>query len=119
MLVLQEPPRSDEISPQVGKIHIPRGSNHIFVASNENGWLQTIVLSQLNVLKRMKGMMLTMGHAFANIYSPVAVPVIMNKHSKVESSMVGRIAPRAALHTAYQTELLAVEAESFGRWVRP
>lgn len=119
VLVLQEPPRNDEISPQVGKIHIPRGSNHIFVASNENGWLQTIVLSQLNVLKRMKGMMLTMGHAFANIYSPVAVPVIMNKHSKVETGMVGRIAPRSALHTAYQTELLAVEAESFGKWVRP
>ena len=119
VLVLQERARNDEIPQQVGKIHIPRGSNHIFVASNENGWLQTIVLSQLNVLKRMKGMMLTMGHAFANIYSPVAVPVIMNKHTKVEAGMVGRIAPRSALYTAYQTELLAVETESFGKWVRP
>ena len=64
-------------------------------------------------------MMLTMGHAFANIYSPVAVPVIMNKHAKVEAGMVGRIAPRTALYTAYQTDLQAVEAEGFGRWVRP
>src|SRR4029434_10021955 len=112
VLVLQERERNDEISPQVGKIHIPRGSNHIFVASNENGSLQTIALSQLNVLKRMKGIMLTMGHAFASIYSPVAVPVIMSKHNKVEAGMVGRIAPRSAVHTAYQTELLAVEAEN-------
>jgi hypothetical protein len=119
ILVLQEPPRNDEIPPQVGRIHIPRGSNYIFVASNENGCLQTIVLSRLNVLRRMKGIMLTMGHAFANLYSPVAVPVIMNKHNMVEARMVGRIAPRSALHRAYQTELLAVEAEGFGKWVRP
>jgi transcriptional regulator with XRE-family HTH domain len=119
VLILQEPPRGDEISPQAGRIHIPRGSNHIFVVSNENGWLQTVILSQLNVLKRMKGMMLTMGHAFANIYSPVAVPVIMNKQSKIETHMVGRIAPGSAQHRAYQAELVAVEAEGFARWVRP
>jgi hypothetical protein len=119
VLILQEPPRGDEISPQAGRIHIPRGSNHIFVLSNEDGWLQTIVLSQLNVLKRMKGMMLTMGHAFANIYSPVAVPVIMNKHGKIDAQMVGRIAPGTAQHGAYQAELAAVEAEGFARWVRP
>jgi len=119
VLLLQQRAPNDAILPPVGKAHIPRGSNHIFVASNENGSLQTIVLSQLNVLKRMKGIMLTMGHAFASIYSPVAVPVIMSKHSKVEPSMVGRIAPRSTLHTAYQTELLAVEAENFGRWVHP
>ena len=119
MLILQEPPRGDEISPQAGRIHIPRGSNHIFVVSNENGWVQTIILSQINVLKRMQGMMLTMGRAFANIYSPVAVPVIMNKQSKIEAHMVGRIAPGSAQHRAYQAELAAVEAEGFARWVRP
>jgi transcriptional regulator with XRE-family HTH domain len=119
VLILQEVAREDEIAPQVGKIHIPRGSNHIFVASNENGWIQTIILSQLNVLKRMQGMMLTVGHAFANIYSPVAVPVIMNKHGKVEAHMVGQIAPGGSLYKAYQAELAAVEAEGFAKWVRP
>ena len=119
VLILQEPPRGDEISPQAGRIHIPRGSNHIFVVSNENGWVQTIILSQINVLKRMQGLMLTMGRAFANIYSPVAVPVIMNKQSKIEAHMVGRIAPGSAQHRAYQAELAAVEAEGFARWVRP
>ena len=89
---------------QAGRIHIPRGSNHIFVVSNENGWVQTIVLSQLNVLKRMQGMMLTVGRAFANIYSPVAVPVIMSKQSKIDAQMVGRIAPGSAQHRTYQTE---------------
>ena len=119
VLILQEPPRSDEISPQAGRIHIPRGSNHIFVVSNENGWVQTIVLSQLNVLKRMQGMMLTVGRAFANIYSPVAVPVIMSKQSKIDAQMVGRIAPGSAQHRTYQTELTALEAEGFARWIRP
>jgi transcriptional regulator with XRE-family HTH domain len=119
VLRLQEAPRKDEIAPQLGRIHIPRGSSHIFIASNESGWLQTIILSQLNVLKRMQGIMLTVGHAFANVYTPVAVPVVMRKHDKVEAHMVGRIEPGSALHKAYRAELLAVEAESFAKWVGP
>ena len=74
---------------------------------------------QLNVLKRMQGMMLTVGRAFANIYSPVAVPVIMSKQSKIDAQMVGRIAPGSAQHRTYQTELTALEAEGFARWIRP
>lgn len=119
VLELRELPRKDEVSPQLGKIHIPRGSNHIFVASNENGWLQALILSQLNVLKRMNGIMLTMGHAFANIYSPVAVPVVMTKHDKVEPGLVGRIGPTSALYKTYRAELLAVERENFAKWVGP
>jgi hypothetical protein len=119
VLRLQERSRKDEIAPQVGRIHIPRGSAHIFVASNENGWLQTIILSQLNVLKRMKGIMLTVGHAFANVYSPVAVPVVMTKHGKVEARMVGCIAHDSPLYASYRAELETVEAECYARWVRP
>lgn len=119
VLELRELPRTDEISPQVGRVHIPRGSNHIFVASNESGWLQTVILSQLNVLKRMNGIMLTMGHAFANIYSPVAVPVVMTKHDKVEPGMVGRIGPGSALYKTYRAELVAVQSDNFAKWVGP
>jgi transcriptional regulator with XRE-family HTH domain len=119
VLLLQERARNDEIAPQSGRIHIPRGSNHIFIASNENGLLQTIILSQPNVLKHMKGVMLTVGHAFANVYTPVAVPVIMIKHTKVDAHLVGRIAPNSAVHTAYHADLLAVEAENYARWLRP
>ena len=118
VLLLQEGPRPDEIAPQLGTIHIPRGSTHIFIASNENGWLKTIILSQLNVQKRMRGVMLTMGHAFANIYAPVAVPVFMTKHEKISSNMIGVIGPGSASHQAYRDELLAVELEHYARWIR-
>jgi hypothetical protein len=47
------------------------------------------------------------------------VPVIMNKHSKVEAHMVGQISPGGPLYKTYQTELAAVEAEGFAKWVRP
>jgi hypothetical protein len=104
--------RDDKSPRRSARFTYPRGSTHMFVASNENGWVQTIILSQLNVLKRMQGVMLTMGHAFANIYSPVAVPVILSKHSKVETRMVGRMAP-GDRSTRLIKRNSAVEAEGF------
>jgi transcriptional regulator with XRE-family HTH domain len=119
VLHLTEAARSDAVSPQVGKVHIPRGSNHIFIASNENGWLQTIILTQLNVLKRMKGIMLTVGHAFANVYLPVAVPVTLIKVAKLESHQIGRITLSSPMYKDYQAELLTVETQNYAKWVSP
>ena len=118
VLQLQERARNDGVNAQVGRIHIPRGSGHLFIHSNENGWLQTIILSQLNVLKRMKGIMLTVGHAFGNVYVPVSVPVVLSKVEKVEPHMVGRIAGGSAMFDHYQAELSSVDAEGFAKWIR-
>ena len=46
---------------QFGKVYIPRASMHLFILSNEHGWLKSVILSQIDVYKRMKGIMLTMG----------------------------------------------------------
>src|SRR4029079_7669115 len=94
---------------QFGKIYIPRASMHIFILSNEHGWLKKVILSQLDVYKRMKGIMLTMGHACANVYTPVAMPVIMNRYERIEDDMVGPIGPRSRMYEEYIQDLLAVE----------
>ena len=118
VLQLQERERNDGIAPQLGTIHIPRGSSHLFILSNENGWLQTTIVSQLNVLKQMKGIMLTVGHAFGNLYVPVAVPVVLSKVDKVETRMIGRIISGSPMFDAYHAELSSVEADSFAKWIR-
>jgi hypothetical protein len=65
----------------------------------------------------MKGMMLTMGRAFANVYAPMAMPVIMNKYDRITDDMVGSIAPGARMHAEYQRDLQAVEQDRFARWI--
>jgi hypothetical protein len=119
VLQLRERARTDGVTPQMGAIHIPRGSGHLFILSNENGWLQTTIVTQLNVLKRMKGIMATMGHAFGSVYLPAAVPVVLSKVDKVEPRMIGRVARGSAMFDHYHAELSSVEADSFAKWIRP
>jgi hypothetical protein len=115
-LLLKERAR-DKKALQFGKIYIPRASMHIFILSNEGGWLKSVILSQLDIYKRMKGLMLTMGRAFANIYAPMAMPVIMNKHDMIEDRMVGRIARSSPMYEEYNQELSTVEQDQFAKWI--
>jgi transcriptional regulator with XRE-family HTH domain len=103
---------------QFGKIYIPRASMHLFILSNERGWLKSVILSQLDVYKRMKGMMLTMGNAFANVYSPIAMPVILNKYDRIDKSMLGKLLPGSAAYEEYKKDLQAVEASQYAKWIR-
>ena len=116
LLVKEKSPNKKVL--QFGKIYIPRASMHIFILSNESGWLKSVILSQLDVYKRMKGLMLTMGRAFANVYAPMAMPVIMNKYDKIQDHMIGTIAKGTAVYDEYLQDLSAVEKDQFAKWVR-
>jgi hypothetical protein len=116
-LLVKESAKSNRDALQLGRVYIPRASMHIFILSNERGWLKSVILSQLDVSKRMKGMMLTMGRAFANVYAPMAMPVIMNKYEKITDDMVGTIESGTRMHAEYEHDLQAVEQDRFARWI--
>lgn len=116
LLVKEKSPNKKAL--QFGKIYIPRASMHMFILSNESGWLKSVILSQLDVYKRMKGLMLTMGRAFANVYAPMAMPVIMNKYDRIEQHMIGTIAKGTEAYDEYLQDLSAVEKDQFAKWVQ-
>jgi hypothetical protein len=118
VLLVKEVAAGKKVPLQFGKIYIPRASMHLFILSNELGWLKKVIFSQIDVYKRMKGIMLTMGHAFANVYTPVAMPVIMNKYDKIDADMVGKIDPHSRLYEEYNQDLLAVEQSQYAKWIR-
>jgi hypothetical protein len=66
----------------------------------------------------MKGMMLTMGNAFANIYSPIAMPVILNKYDMIEPAMTGTMDAKSRFYEEYRKDLLAVEQGQYAKWIR-
>ena len=117
-LLVSEAARDNKVPPQFGMVYIPRASMHIFVLSNENGWLKQVILSQFDVYKRMKCIMLTMGHAFGNLYTPVAMPVIMNKYDAIKNDMIGKIEPGSRMHEEYNQDLQAVENSQYAKWIR-
>jgi hypothetical protein len=117
-LLVREITEGRKDAAQFGKVYIPRASAHIFIVSNEAAWMKEVILTRIDVYKRMKGVMLTMGHAFANIYIPVAMPVIMNKYEKIETGMTGDIDAKAAIHKEYMRDLMAVEDDRFAKWIR-
>jgi hypothetical protein len=118
VLLVKEVGTGKKVPLQFGKIYIPRASMHLFILSNELGWLKKVIFSQIDVYKRMKGIMLTMGHAFANVYTPVAMPVIMNKYDKIDADMVGKIDPHSRIYEEYNQDLLAVEQNQYAKWIR-
>jgi hypothetical protein len=117
-LLVKEVAKGKKLPAQFGTVYIPLASMYIFILSNEHGWLKKVILSQLDVYKRMKGIMLTMGHAFANVYTPVAMPVIMNQYKAVEADMVGQIGPGSRMYEEYHQDLLAVEQNRYAKWIR-
>ena len=118
VLLVREVAAGKKVPLQFGKIYIPRASMHLFILSNEQGWLKKVIFSQIDVYKRMKGIMLTMGHAFANIYTPVAMPAIMNKYDAIDAGMVGKIDPGSRMYEEYNRDLLSVEQSQYAKWIR-
>jgi len=118
LLVKEAAPRRKQMPLQLGTVYIPRASMYIFILSNDEGWLKKVILSQLDAYKRMKGILLTMGNAFANVYTPVAMPVIMNKYDTIDADMTGEIGPRSRMYEEYLNDLVAVEQSRYAKWIR-
>ena len=102
---------------QFGHIYMPRGSMHVFIVSNENGWANQAILSNLSPSRSMKGILLTMGNVFGNVFNPVSVPVALLKVASVETAMCGPIEPVHLQFKRYEEELSAVERDNYGRWI--
>jgi hypothetical protein len=117
-LLVKEITQERKEAAQFGKVYIPRASAHIFIVSNEHAWMKQVILTRIDVYKRMKGVMLTMGHAFANVYTPVAMPVIMNKYEKIEEDMTGDIGEKSPVHKEYLRDLTSVEQDRYAKWIR-
>jgi len=66
----------------------------------------------------MKGLMLTMGRAFGNVYAPMAMSVIMNQYEQVRDDTVGTITPGSPFYEEYLLDLQAVEQEQYAKWAR-
>ena len=104
---------------QVGFLSIPRASMHIFVTSNDGGWIKLIAISQLDIENKMFGLLLTAGTVLGGVYIPISLPVVLRKVAKAEELMG---APRVVLpkdeeYAALLGDLKRVTADGYARTV--
>ncbi len=116
-LVVSQQPAEGQPKAQFGQVHMPRGSMHVFIISNESGWANQAILSNLGPSQSMKGLLLTMGNVFGNVFSPVSVPIALLKMPAVDAASCGMIDPAHPQFDRYAAELLSVEREKYGTWI--
>lgn len=116
-LVVTQRPTDGSPKAQFGHIHMPRGSMHVFLISNEKAWASQAILSSLRSGRSMKGLLLTMGNVFGNVFSPIAVPIALLQTTAIEPGACGAIDPQHPQFEPYETELQSVEQEKYGSWI--
>lgn len=117
-LAVAQRPADGKPKAQFGHIMMPRGAMHVFVVANEGGWASQAILSSLGPSQSMKGLLLTMGNVFGNVFSPVAAPIVLLKVPEVMADMCGTIDPAHARFSVYEEEIASIERAKYGTWIR-
>ena len=107
----------DKPKAQFGHIHMPRGSMHVFIVSNDKGWANQAILSALGPSQSMKGVLLTMGNVFGNVFSPVSVPIVLMKVAAADDGNCGAIKPEHPDFQRFADALASVEKDNYGTWI--
>jgi hypothetical protein len=104
---------------QVGLLSIPRSSMHIFVTSNDGGWIKLMAISQLDVENKMFGLLLTAGSVLGGIYIPISLPVVLRKVANADE-LAGTprlVLPKDEEHAVLLADLKNVTAAGYARTV--
>jgi hypothetical protein len=103
---------------QFGSISIPRSSMHIFVNSNDSGWLKLAVFSQLDQTRRMRGMLLTVGQTTGGVYLPTVMPAVMRKLDSAGAMEARAVSADDDEYTELRQELAEVVSGKYARILR-
>jgi hypothetical protein len=104
---------------QVGLLSIPRSSMHIFVTSNDGGWIKLMAISQLDAENKMFGLLLTAGSVLGGIYIPISLPVVLRKVANPDE-LAGAprlVLPKEEEYAALLADLKRVTADGYARTV--
>jgi hypothetical protein len=85
-IVLSQLETGDAVPPQFGFLAIPRMSSYVFVHSNENGWMNLAMVSQLDHTRRLRGVLMATGNLLGNVFAPIISPVVLQKVEREELS---------------------------------
>lgn len=113
-LLFQERDRPDESYAHRGRLYIPASSMFIHLVSLTKGAMRMVVVSQLDRLGEMRGLITTL-HKHGAVLTPVAAPVVYAKRDAFRATALGEIAPGHPDHGAYSAMLAATISDGYAR----
>lgn len=115
-LLFQERDRPDAPYSHRGRLYVPPASMFIHLVSLTKGAMRMIVVSQLDRVGQMRGLITTLNKQRAMLV-PVSAPIIYRKLDDFAAMPLGEISPGEVAHAAYRQILDETLAEGYARLV--
>lgn len=115
-LTFQERDRPDAPYAHRGRLHVPTSSMFLHLVSLTKGAMRMIVVSQIDQLGQMRGIITTISRHGA-LVRPVSAPVVYVKQDSFDDDAFGEIAKGAAHYDRYRAILDQVTDQGFARLV--
>ncbi|MEW5965056.1 MAG: helix-turn-helix transcriptional regulator [Pseudomonadota bacterium] len=117
-LLFEERNRPDETYAHRGRLYIPASSMFIHLVSLTKGAMRMVVVSQLDRLGEMRGIITTL-HKHGAVLTPVAAPIVYARREGFRPNALGEIAAGHPDHGAYAAMLRATIGEGYARLCSP
>ncbi len=115
-LLFQEHDRPDATYSHRGRLYVPPASMFLHLVSLTKGAMRMVVVSQLDQLGQMRGLITTLAKRGASI-TPVAAPIVYRRTTTFDGMALGDIGRSDAAFESYRSLLDAAVAEGYSRVV--
>jgi len=115
-LVFQERDRPDAAYAHRGRLHLPASSMFLHLVSLTKGAMRMIVVSQLDQLGEMRGLITTISRHGAQVI-PVSAPVAYIRRDENADEALGQITPDNPAYAGYRAILDRTTGDGFAKLV--
>jgi len=117
-LLFEERNRPDAPYSHRGRLHVPPSSNYIHLVSLTKGAMRMIVLSQLDQVNTMRGLVTTFAKQGASI-SPVSAPILYQRITDPDAAVFGELTARNEAFGNYRELLQQCLKDGYCNLVMP
>src|SRR5690606_32200385 len=117
-LLFEERERPDAPFSHRGRIYVPASSMYIHLVSLTKGAMRMVLVSQLDQMGEMRGLITTLNKQRA-MYVPVSAPIAYLKRQEFKSVTLGELTPKNAGYRELKALLDESVAEGYARLVGP
>jgi len=115
-LLFEETKRPDGAYAHRGRLHVPASSPFMHLVSLTKGAMRMVMVSQLDQLGRMQGLITTVAKAGATMF-PVSAPIVYVRRDDLAETHCGEFAPDHTLHGDYDSILKETVAGGYVRLI--
>ena len=115
-LLFEERDRPDAPFSHRGRLYIPASSMFIHLVSLTKGAMRMVLVSQIDQLGEMRGLIMTLNKQRA-MFVPVSAPIVYVKRADFKGTALGEIAAGTSAYAAYKRLLDATTEEGYARLV--